>query len=680
MRLEKIHSYHLIRVLRVVVPMVVLVLVAIPAWNYWSRPPEEVVFDQPLPELVENISALQEGFKLSHVEGERTVFTVEARTNLGFTDGKSLLEDVTVTFFGEEGDQLERRISSDRCGYDQDTGDISFDGNTVVQLDRSTVGRTSALTYNDRNRMIESIDTVTLNRPGEFEGRADRLSLYLDEGIITLDGGVTINLEGGTVLRTSSAKFHQQENWAEVAGGVEVSSVTGTVRGGEGRVEMEPESLRPTSIAILGDVHAQSVDPENPWKLATDWLRVDLTASGVVRQVVAREAVVLESGETGDLLYGDEVDALFDQVGQVRTVEARGNGRMVFGPDQELRSGRIRHELSESRTTTGEESVLQMGNARAEGSNFLVIDRDDLVRFETDDPAFLQTELGSSSGERTQATFDPRTRQLLELVQIGDVRFTRGDQTGTTDRAELQDSGKRVLLVGHPVVSDKRLRIEASRIVMDQGTGSFSALGNVKTVSVDRANPILIVSGRAEGSEDRIVYSDGANLWRDLIHVKARTIEVFPDEQRFVALGGIDSTMDEVRASSERLEFDDATSTAHYSGRVRVRSEEAELEAGDLTLSLDDGSPIRVVARSEVVVRGTGFSGVADEAVYSRSEGTITLEGQQAEVSDVAAGTVSGRKLVLDMADNGVVVNGEDGSRVVSRRFVRQDQNRLVPY
>ena len=140
MRLEKIHSYHLIRVLRVVVPMVVLVLVAIPAWNYWSRPPEEVVFDQPLPELVENIAALQEGFKLSHVEGERTVFTVEARTNLGFTDGKSLLEDVTVTFFGEEGDQLERRISSDRCGYDQDTGDISFDGNTVVQLDRSTVG------------------------------------------------------------------------------------------------------------------------------------------------------------------------------------------------------------------------------------------------------------------------------------------------------------------------------------------------------------------------------------------------------------------------------------------------------------------------------------------------------------------------------------------------------------
>ena len=665
------YAYHLVRYLRIVVPMVVLVLVAIPAWNYWSRPSEEVVVEEALPELVENIAALTEGFKLSRVEGERTVFTIEARTNLGFTDGKNLLEDVAVTFFGEEGDQRERRISSDRCGYDRDTGDIRFDGNVEVQLDRSTLGRTSALTYNDRTRVIDSVDTVTLSRPGEFEGRADRLSFQMASGIVALDGGVHITLDGGMVLRTSSARFHQQENWVEVAGGVDVSASAGSVRGDEGRIEVEPQSLRPTSIAILGDVQAQSADPENPWTLQAHWLQVKLSASGVFQEIVARDGVVLESLETGESLYGDEVDAVFDALGVVRVVDARGHGRMVFGADHELRSERIRHELSGSRTTTGDESVLQIGNARVEGSNF-VIDREAVVRFQTDESAFLQTESGSSTGERTVATFDPGSRQLLELVQTGNVRFSHGDQAGTTDRAEVQDSGKRILLTGTPVVSDERLRIEAARIVLDQDTGSFSAFGNVRTVSLDQASPILIVGSRAEGSEDGVVYSEGSELWRDRIHVKAQTIEIFPVQQRFVAIGGIDSTMDDVRVSSDRLEFDDGTKIARYAGNVRVRSEDAELEAGDLTLDLDDGPPTRVVARNAVVVRGSGFSGSADEAVYSRSEGTITLTGREAEVSDVDSGTVSGRKLVLNMEDNGVVVNGEDGSRVVSRRFVRQ--------
>ena len=144
---------------------------------------------------------------------------------------------------------------------------------------------------------------------------------------------------------------------------------------------------------------------------------------------------------------------------------------------------------------------------------------------------------------------------------------------------------------------------------LDQKTGSFSAIGDVKTVSLDQANPILIVGGRADGSEDKVVYSDGSELWRDRIHVKAQTIEIFPDQQRFVAVGGLDSTMGDVRVSSDRLEFEDATGAAHYVGHVRVRSDDAELDAGDLTLTLDEGSPTRVVARNEVIVREQAFPG-----------------------------------------------------------------------
>ena len=63
----------------------------------------------------------------------------------------------------------------------------------------------------------------------------------------------------------------------------------------------------------------------------------------------------------------------------------------------------------------------------------------------------------------------------------------------------------------------------------------------------------------------------------------------------------------------------------------------------------------------------------ADDAVYDQASQTITLKGHQAEVSDAATGTVQGRQLILNIEDNDVVVTGEAGSRVVSRRIIPQN-------
>ncbi len=103
MRLERIHAYHLVRVLRVTVPIVVLALIGVLVWNYQNRPTQETAVLPPPPKLVENVSELAEEITFSRTEGGRTAFTVEARTNLGFADGRNLLEDVTVVLFSEDG-------------------------------------------------------------------------------------------------------------------------------------------------------------------------------------------------------------------------------------------------------------------------------------------------------------------------------------------------------------------------------------------------------------------------------------------------------------------------------------------------------------------------------------------------------------------------------------------------
>lgn len=676
MRLEKIYTHHLIRALRFVIPVIVVALIAVPVWNYWDRPAEDPVFEEPLPRLVENMSALTEGFKLSRTDGERISFTIEARTNLGFTDGRNLLQDVTVTIFGEAGDP-ERRIQSDECGYDAETDDIRFEGNVELHLDENTVGRTAELIYNHRARTIESRQPVLVTRPGQFEGRADSLRFLIPDSMVVLDGSVKITLEDGSTLQTASARFHQRDGWAQVSGGVEILSAGGRLLGEEASAELVDATFRPSALTVSGKVHAESFDPGRDWILDAAALHMTLSPEGAAQSMSARGTAALHSGEENDpqSLFGDRIDGFFDGAGRIGALEATGSARMVFGPEEELRSARIRNQFSGAfgldvgnAVSTSEDSSLRLGDARLRGRDF-EIERSGLVRFRTDRRATLETASGRSTGDRTTAAFDPEGGGLIELVQTGDIRFDQGGRRGTAGRAEVSSAGDRIVLQGRPVVSDERFRVEADTITLDQTKQFFTAVGDARTVSLDPADPTLIVGGKAEGDGEKIVYSDTAELWRERIHVRAQAIEIFPRERRFIAVGEIDSTVEELRARSDRLEFADPTGVVHYVGNVRVRSDDMTLSADDLEATLEGGEPRRIVAKEDVIITGRGFGVKADEAIYSEAAQTITLYGREAEVSDSTT-AVQGRKLVMNIEDNGVVVNGEDGSRVVSRRLV----------
>ena len=98
MRLERLNTYRLIRVLRVVLPLIVVVLVAIPSWNYWIRLKSEPRDTSKPIQLPKDLSLRTENFSFTRSDKGRALFTIHARTNLAFTDNRNMLEDVDATW------------------------------------------------------------------------------------------------------------------------------------------------------------------------------------------------------------------------------------------------------------------------------------------------------------------------------------------------------------------------------------------------------------------------------------------------------------------------------------------------------------------------------------------------------------------------------------------------------
>ena len=669
MRLERIHPYHLVRVFRVIVPLVVLALISVLVWNYRSRPGENPAGLATPPKLVENVSELAEEIKFSQTRDGRTVFTVEARTNLGFTDGRNVLEDVTVVLYGEDDLVPERRIHGDRCGYDQETNDIECDGNVEMQLDAVTSGRTATMTYNHESRTITTLAATEIVRPGEFHGRADRMSLRVDENVVDVSGGVRIVMADGAVLQTQTALYDQRANLIRVADGLRITNSQGTVTGVQAEIELNPQTLEPRQIRVWDDVGAELSGPSSLLTLMSNELAVRMSQGRVIAARAEGDAV-LESrdGESARLLSGDTLDAAFDESGGIQSVEAQGNGQMRLEGGERLESRWIRNDLS-GVISTAEDSVLQLGEVRLDGSYF-VIQQGEVISFQTEHRASIEIPAVSLRGGQTNAQFDPETSTLISLTQNGDVEFEQGNRTGSAERIEIQAGGSRVLLAGSSRIDDARFQVDASEIILDEANGSFSAFGTVRTLWTDSEDPVLVLSGRAEGDDTRITFTETAELWSGSTHVSALTIDVDPTRRNFVAVNEVVSIFDGLHFWSDRMEFDEQSGTLNHSGRVRAVSDEVELNAAVLNVQLIDGEPDEVVATGDVSIHGPEFDGRGDAAVYIRSSAMITLTGRDAEVSDPVNGAVSGCRMVLDIETRDAIVASDDDCRVISRREV----------
>ena len=84
-----------------------------------------------VPATVEQQSA---GFSFSKVEKDRTIYTVQASRATQFAgQDSSLLEEVTITFFGDQGDRNDV-LRTHECNYDRASGGIRCQGSVEIDI------------------------------------------------------------------------------------------------------------------------------------------------------------------------------------------------------------------------------------------------------------------------------------------------------------------------------------------------------------------------------------------------------------------------------------------------------------------------------------------------------------------------------------------------------------------
>lgn len=682
MRLQKMGTYRFIRILRVVLPIVVLVLIAIPARNYLTTRESASASTHSAPVSPPDVEVHTLGESFHHREGGRDVFQVDARELVSFKNNKHELRDVHVVIFGEKpvlgeksGD-FDQTVQADSGIYDQETKDIHFFGNVRAQLDEETWITTEELVYVNQDRMISSPVRTHVEQPGEMTGDADRLSYSKATKLLTLNGSVGMKMSNGESLHADAAQFQKLENWTSISGNILLEASNGWLRGNSGHADLEPGTYHPTLVTIEGDVSSESRvgrDADSPDAAAKSDKRGTLrthsnrlvsviSPQGVIQSLAARGDVSAEQVSKDEIqtMTGDEIDATMSS-GHVDTMEARRpnkpfaemkqSGRSIISDIIHIKSnGTTPNEdgtLTQNvKVTTGGNSSLQTVDTLINGKDFIINQSGNLV-FET--AAFTtifrqatpSSEKRITSADSTKATINNKTNALEGLTQKGHFKFSEGlegQRTGSADSAEITQNGDRVELTGnfrfqeatrsgkanravitdngntidmHDSVSfvdgprhgsaahakftnggdvvldspapaqparmkddEKNSEIQARQIKFNQNNNHMAAEEDVFTFSTSQSEEVTVNAARATSDGDQISYYGNVKLWRgDGTYIHADKI-VPTKDNGFTATGHVDSQIEGMKATAEKLEYDDAKKIAVYTGKVDASNDD----------------------------------------------------------------------------------------------------------
>jgi len=683
MRLKRIFTHRVIRLLQVTLPILVVVLVAIPAWNYYGKRVHKGVSPRIGTKLPRGVSVRSDGFSYSRTDGGRTKFTVHAKQSLGYEDDKYILQDVDVLVYGATERDPTRNIRGKNCAFDQATNDFTCNGNIQVQLDEKTIVRTELLIYNDHAGIVTAPQPATLEQNGTV-GRANRFEYAMNTGLLKLIGDVNIQTADHAEIQTATALFQQKENWTTMSGDVLFKSKNGWIRGSTGRADLEPGTYKPKMIKVEGNVTAesQSQTANESWKLRAEWLEAIISHDGTAERVKTRGNVEIEKmgGEKYQRISGAEVDTKLKD-GKVDTLQARENARMVLGSDQTLESSEIWTNAAGSVQTT-DNSVLKVGDSTIEGKDFMIENGENVFTFNTIRRATLKKEDGQeSSSNQTRARFDNRTNTLEELVQNGDFHFRTSQYEGRAQTGRFDEGGTVITLEGSPVVNDSEKQLEAAQIRLNQKDNSFVATKNVSTLMKNPNQRVLVKAARAEGGADSMLYSGGVRLWREDTYIKAERLKATGQGDQNLSVhaeaahgGKVESHIQNIRSTSDTLDYDDSRGVMRYLGHVQAKKQDMILETPDLTANFRDGSVTEIVASGGVVVTRVDQRGTGEHAVYDAATDVVTLTGKNAQVRDKEHGLTQGSTLVMKNKGENVSVTAGSGERTVTKHPVKNER------
>ncbi len=544
----------------------------------------------PVPPTVQQQSA---GFSFSKVEQDRTLFTVRASRATQFKEqDRSVLEDVSITIFGRDGDRNDT-IRTHACNYEPAKGNIVCQGDVAVDLEsaqdaRHTPGqRVVHLATRDITFDRETGEVFTA-APAEFrfpngEGRGVGIRYNTQTAGMQLEHDVELKLSQPNhsdaeplVVTGSRMEYARSRN---------VMHVSGPARAQQGQVELVAQNL---ALELDAELHARRAvatgAPE--FHAAGSSGQTTVAAEQFValfRRDGSVERVLANGGIRGDRRNPAGEDHFSAQQAEFQMTppgpesnqpqEMTATGDVKIGSQQraesrEIETAALRLKFAPQATVRGRR--IASGETLAPGT-IVTKSQDEAVRIHAkrftaqfDELGRLQKLLGHSGVEmqRQLGAGAPQVTTSREMVatfsgsewasveETGSVKFRQGDRTAQAGHALIIQANDAIMLDGSPVVADAVSRTTASSFQINQRTGDVHAAGGVRTTyfAAGQSSGPGLGTGPAHVSADslagnsatgRAVYSGRARLWQGDSVVQAKEIELLRNPQRMDARGNV---------------------------------------------------------------------------------------------------------------------------------------------
>jgi LPS export ABC transporter protein LptC len=554
-------------------------------------------------------------FSYSKVEGQRTIYTVQASRTTEFKEGnRNLLEDVSISVFGKRGERNDT-LRTKACDFISSTGKITCAGEVQIILQAGgAVGAsakpirvlTSGVSFDRDSGVARTDKSVTFRWPAG-EGRAVGVQYDSNQGTLHLEHNVELSLAPATPKSGSPAE--------SVAG-------PGPVAPGKA-VQVTGDSMvfhrEQRTVQLLGSVHAVQTTHE----LTGDSLLLDLDAAFHVKHLTASGHPRMTDTDVQSpmTLDADEISAAVTTEGAVESIVATGNvhGSRKFAAGEDgIEAGRVQVNLVTRQNvprllTASGKVVLTSSSSNARGGTRRVESESLEIHFTKD----------SVPGHVLVETVNTLAPARVEWQDIAMLNGKPGKQTTRMrgNRMDLKFAGQNELdrLTGTGGVEVTRQLGDAP----EQTTASrelaakFSNSGEWSTI--DQTGDVRFHEGMRTGQGDRAHADHAANtvalsgsvvLSDGTMRTTAQSALFTQDSNELRADGNVQSielhagagspanlAAGPAHVSAAHLVADVAKGHAIYSGGSRLWQGDSVIEAD--TVELDN--PLHVlVARGHV--------------------------------------------------------------------------------
>ncbi|HKM82556.1 MAG TPA: LptA/OstA family protein [Candidatus Acidoferrum sp.] len=491
------------------------------------------------PSLPEDKERQSIGLTFSKVEGNRTIFTVQASKSTDFKgQNVSLLEDVKVTVFGKLGDRNDV-IHTHSCNYSKGDGAIQCSGEVLMELQSAAAAErarqesssapsvvrveTSGVTFERATGRAQTVAPVKFSFPG---GGGEGLGAvyFSEEGVLRLVKDARLNLQTTApvagakaqgaparevAVRGSSLEFGKDSRTVVMQGPVTATTEAQQLTSGELVLILDAQNRAQRLVATPGEqgelpeVTSQSAQGKN--SLKAEKLTCDLTPERWIQSIEA-EGNVQGSSPTGTLRAERGDLEMWPRVNQAKLLTLRGN---VLLQTQDANAGTSRNlktnvlQMAFQGGQEGQASRLQRAETLEHGTSEWLdaagahskLEADKLAMdYDASGKAQLMTATGSVQTERelkgrpTQTASASRgtvklepTGEWSQMNLQGSVHLKDADRTGEAQQGEFVKAAQTAILTGQAVVRDASSETRAPKITFWQATGDVEAEGGVRS-------------------------------------------------------------------------------------------------------------------------------------------------------------------------------------------------------